>query len=1141
MTVTSKFGRILSGSFLLLALTENVQALQITRTSSTNLMTDLGVSPQLQCSYASYQIYNNDAVSYSNLWVKIDSFTGTIVKLGGGDPGEYNLGSLAIGQTNTAFFYLQATNVTATVQTHTIKVYQGRPDVGTLLTNQNFSVTVVDTAKNNSSKVNVVVYGPVPPALGGLVTITIDGETGVIGKGDILNFTPASYTNWNAAAYQMVGCQIVLSNENAGTFSNILALPDTATPFNKNTPYEISYYFRAVGVTVAPTTVSPITYVSHGNQIVHTDTGAAGYGAFPPIQPATNTTVITNFASATQLYTNEILTVTVRFTNVGTNDVSVDGGVVDTLPSGFSYVVGSSRFNGSVVAGPIASGQILTWSESYNVPANSSRDFTFQATPVSAGYATNSVVAYSRSTQIDTTLATTDSAAATSTVRVLLQPTAVNDSGSTSEDNTLNVSGPGVLTNDSEPNGFAISVISYTQPTHGSVTVNASGSYSYIPAADYNGSDSFTYTLTNGNARASTATVNLTISSVNDVPTLNTISNLTLVENAGLQTVNLSGISAGATNESGQSLTITASSSNPTLIPNPTVNYTSPNAAGTLTFTPVASVSGLSTITVVVTDNGSTTNGGVNSVTNAFLVSVGAVNDPPSLNSLGDLTIGEDAGLQSVNLTGISAGPADEVGQSLTITANSSNPALIPNPTVNYTSPNATGTLNFVSATNASGQSTITVVIQDNGGTTNGGVNAVTNSFVVTVTAVNDPPTMSPLGNVTINEGAGLQTVTLTGISAGPADESGQTVSISAVSSNPALIPNPTVNYTNPSPTGTLTFTLSSNALGQSTITVVLQDNGAMTNGGVNALTNTFTITVLGVTNLWSQGGGFTVDVNDAAGLPGVGYTQTNFAGVLDIQSTSTNPFVIQLNSFNGGSPGLATNFNDDVTNVWTIATTTRGVVGFSEDKFAVVDTNFINDLQGGTFRVELSSDGSAVQVVFIPNHAPIASPASYGRAWGTSLRIPVADLLGNFTSDLDADGRGLLSLTIGTNGSWIVTNSTQIFFAPTNNFPESFSYIIRDLRAYRPGDTVRTATNWFSVSVTNATSSARSISSGGSAVTVRLAGVPGYAYDVERTTNVVTGPWIVLLTTNAPAGGIWRYVDNNPPSPAAYYRTRQH
>ncbi|MFZ1073947.1 MAG: DUF2341 domain-containing protein, partial [Verrucomicrobiia bacterium] len=170
---------------------------------------------------------------------------------------------------------------------------------------------------------------------------------------------------------------------------------------------------------------------------------------------------------------------------------------------------------------------------------------------------------------------------------IRLSPVANNDTGATLENSPLNVSAPGVLGNDTEPYGLTMTVVSYTQPANGGVTVSANGAYTYTPLANYNGSDSFTYTLTNGIGGTATATVNLTVTAVNQPPTLNAIGNLTTNENSGLQTVNLNGITPGPPNESSQIVTITATSSNPSVVPNPTVNYTNPNSTGTLTFTPV--------------------------------------------------------------------------------------------------------------------------------------------------------------------------------------------------------------------------------------------------------------------------------------------------------------------------------------------------------------------------------------------------------------------------------------------------------------------------------------------------------------------------------------------------------------------------
>src|SRR5207249_10164065 len=118
--------------------------------------------------------------------------------------------------------------------------------------------------------------------------------------------------------------------------------------------------------------------------------------------------------------------------------------------------------------------------------------------------------------------------------------------------------------------------------------------------------------------------------------------------------------------------------------------------------TPVTSSFGTSTVTVSVSD-------GTLSSNDSFLLTINSVNDAPTMNALANLTILEDTNTQTVNLSGISPGPSNESTQTLTIAASSSNPSLIPNPTVNYTSPNPTGTLTFAPLANQFGTATITV------------------------------------------------------------------------------------------------------------------------------------------------------------------------------------------------------------------------------------------------------------------------------------------------------------------------------------------------------------------------------------------------------------------------------------------------
>jgi hypothetical protein len=379
----------------------------------------------------------------------------------------------------------------------------------------------------------------------------------------------------------------------------------------------------------------------------------------------------------------------------------------------------------------------------------------------------------------------------------------------------------------------------------------------------------------------------------NQPPTLNTLANLTINESAGLQTVNLSGITSGATNEA-QTLTVTTSSSNPALIPTPTVSYTSPNTTGSIAFTPVALAFGSATITVTVKDGGTSNN----IISRTFVVTVNPVNQPPTLNALANVTINESAGLQTVNLSGITSGAANEI-QTLTVTASSSDPALIPTPTANYTSPNAAGSITFTPVALAYGSTTITVTVND-GGASN---NVVSRTFTVTVNPVNQPPTLNTLANVTINESAGLQTVNLSGITSGAANEV-QTLTVTASSSNPALIPTPTASYTSPNATGSITFTPAALAYGSATITVTVNDGGTSN----NVVSHTFTVTVNPVNQPPTLNALANLTLNGNAGLQTVNLTgitsgASNEAQILAVTAASSNTGLIPTPTVTYTSP----------------------------------------------------------------------------------------------------------------------------------------------------------------------------------------------------------------------------------------------
>ena len=138
----------------------------------------------------------------------------------------------------------------------------------------------------------------------------------------------------------------------------------------------------------------------------------------------------------------------------------------------------------------------------------------------------------------------------------------------------------------------------------------------------------------------------------------------------------VNGISAGL-GDTSQFLTVKATTNNTALISIPSDTYTSPQTSGAITYSILPNVSGTATITVTVTDNGNTTNGGVNTTSQSFTVTVNPVNQQPTINPINNVQVVENSGPQTVTFGGVTTGPGN-IGQSLTVTATSSNPALHP-------------------------------------------------------------------------------------------------------------------------------------------------------------------------------------------------------------------------------------------------------------------------------------------------------------------------------------------------------------------------------------------------------------------------------------------------------------------------------
>src|SRR5204863_501941 len=151
-----------------------------------------------------------------------------------------------------------------------------------------------------------------------------------------------------------------------------------------------------------------------------------------------------------------------------------------------------------------------------------------------------------------------------------------------------------------------------TQGTHGSVTFTAT-SVSYTPAANYNGADSFTYTIGDGNGGTASATVSVDVTSVNDNPVA-TADSATVAEDSGATAISvLANDNAGP--DAGETLSVTAVTQGA----HGSVTFTATNVS----YTPAANYNGADSFTYTIGDG----NGGTATAT--VSVTVTSVNDNP--------------------------------------------------------------------------------------------------------------------------------------------------------------------------------------------------------------------------------------------------------------------------------------------------------------------------------------------------------------------------------------------------------------------------------------------------------------------------------------------------------------------------------
>ncbi|XOV79630.1 MAG: tandem-95 repeat protein [Aestuariibacter sp.] len=392
------------------------------------------------------------------------------------------------------------------------------------------------------------------------------------------------------------------------------------------------------------------------------------------------------------------------------------------------------------------------------------------------------------------------------------QPVANNDSFSVSEDGSKTVN---VIANDTDADGDKLYVSSVSTASNGAVT-KSGDNITYTPNTNFCGNDSFTYFASDGRL-TEPATVSVTVSCVNDTPTMSAISNMVINEDTNTGSISFA---IGDVETSAGSLSLSAASSNTAMLPVSNITFGGSGSNRTVKATPKANYNGTAYITVYVTD-------GLATASRQFKLTVNAVNDVPTISTIPNKTINEDSSTGNISFT---IWDAETSVTTLNVSASSNNQTLVSTGNISLSGTSGSRSIKVTPKANHSGTATITVTVSD-------GVHTASESFVLTVNPVNDPPSVSGIANQSIIEDSTTGNI---GFTIADEETSAGSLSVSATSSNQTLLPDNRIALGGSGANRTVKLTPTLNQYGSANVTVTVSDGG-------HARSTNFTLEVSGV------------------------------------------------------------------------------------------------------------------------------------------------------------------------------------------------------------------------------------------------------------------------------------------------------
>ncbi|XOB65557.1 retention module-containing protein [Deferribacteres bacterium DY0037] len=720
-------------------------------------------------------------------------------------------------------------------------------------------------------------------------------------------------------------------------------------------------------------TVSIATQPEHGTVVVNSD----GTVTYTPAADYNGTDSFTYTVSDGKGGT-DTATVNLTVNPVNDNPVAVDD--IVTLDEDAATVI-NVLDNDSDLDGDDLTVSIATQPEHGTVVVNS--DGTVTYTPAADYNGTDSF-----------TYTVSDGKGGTDTATVNLtvnpvndNPVAVDDIVTLDEDAATVIN---VLSNDSDLDGDDLAVSIATQPEHGTVVVNSDGTVTYTPAADYNGTDSFTYTVSDGKGGTDTATVNLTVNPVNDNPVA--VDDIVTLDEDAATVIN---VLDNDSDLDGDDLTVSIATQ-------PEHGTVVVNSDGTVTYTPAADYNGTDSFTYTVSDG----KGGTDTAT--VNLTVNPVNDNPV--AVDDIvTLDEDA----ATVINVLDNDSDLDGDDLTV-------SIATQPEHGTVVVNSDGTVTYTPAADYNGTDSFTYTVSDGkGGTDTATVN-------LTVNPVNDNP-VAVDDIVTLDEDA----ATVINVLSNDSDLDGDdlAVSIAAQPEHGTVVVNSdgTVTYTPAADyngTDSFTYTVSDGKGGTDTATVNLTVNPV--NDNPVAVDDIVTLdedaaTVINVLDNDSDLDGDDLTVSIAT-QPEHGTVVVNSDGTVTYTPAAdyngTDSFTYTVSDGKGGTDTATVNLTVNPVNDNPVAV--DDIVTLDEDAATV-----INVLDNDS---DLDGDDLTVSIATQPEHGTVVVNSD-----GTVTYTPAADYNGtdSFTYTV-SDGKG------GTD-----TATVNLTVNPVNDNPVAVDDIV--------------------------------------------------------------------------------------------------